>query len=96
MLDITVYHLNIYVNRARERECVCACVRVCVRACVYVCVRACVCVCVRVFVGSEVTQGGWLGVKRKELTNVDALRVHVCLGVSEGEKMGNCISTLVN
>ena len=72
------------------RAFVCVCVRVCMCACVH----ACVCVCVRVFVGSEVTQGGWLGVKRKELTNVDALRVHVCLGVSEGEKMGNCISTL--
>ena len=52
--------------------------------------------CVQVFVCSEVTLSGWLGVKTKELTNVDALRVHVCLGVREGEKMGNCISTLVN
>ena len=52
--------------------------------------------CVQVFVCSEVTLSGWLGVKTKELTNLDALRVHVCLGVREGEKMGNCISTLVN
>ena len=72
----------------------CVCVCVCARA--RACVRAFVHVCVQVFVGSEVTLSGWLGVKTKELTNVDALRVHVCLGVSDGEKMGNCISTLVN